>query len=117
MYKRYNSYIFVHRSSLGHRLQNIQVLVGPNHASFPNVCGSFIGPAANGDLVIITCNDLIVGKVIRIVKEGVGVLSMCEVEVFEVVQYSCKFKYNMGGSNGRQGVWNPLENKRCNMFP
>ena len=94
MYNRYNSYINVNHSSLGHRLQDIQVLVGPNHSSFPNVCGSFIGPAVDGELVIIPCNDLIVGKVIRIVKEGVGVLSMCEVEVFEVVQYSCKFKYN-----------------------
>ena len=94
MYNLYNINIGFNHSSLGHRLQNIQVLVGPNHASFSNVCGSFIGPAADGDLVIILCNDLIVGKVIRIVKEGVGVLSMCEVEVFEVVQYSCKFKYN-----------------------
>ena len=77
-------------------MQEIKAYVGPTTKSTPNFCGSHLDPISDGGVITIICATGVVGRVVKIQLINVGVLSICEVEIFEAVNYSGKLKQFFG---------------------
>ena len=77
-------------------MQEIKAYIGPTSKSTPDFCGSHLDPVNDGGVITIICATGVVGRVVKIQLIDVGVLSICEVEIFGAVNYSGKLKQFLG---------------------